>query len=73
MWLVGMMFGHSLEHESHIIGDLRSQGLRHDCAHGRLIGLDAGRQPQGGRVSPFRDVGCAMLECPAAECLDELS
>jgi hypothetical protein len=42
MWLVGMMFGHSLEHESHIIGDLRTQSLRHDCAHYGFIGLDAG-------------------------------
>jgi hypothetical protein len=71
MWLVGMMFGHSLEHMSHIIGDLRTQGLCHDCAHGRFIGLDTGRQPQGGRASPFRDVSCAMLECPAAKRLQQ--
>jgi hypothetical protein len=72
MWFVGMMFGHSLEHVSNVIGDLWTKGLGHDCAHGRFIGLNAGRQPQGGRTSPFRDVSCAMLECPAAKCLDEL-
>jgi len=52
MWLVGMMFGHSLERESHIIGDLRSQGLRHDCAHGRFVGLDAGRSHRAAARAP---------------------
>ena len=45
VWLVGMMFGHSLEDVSNILGDLRAQGSAHDCAHCRFIGLDAGRQP----------------------------
>src|SRR5262245_1886403 len=65
-WLAGMMPGHSLQHVSDIIGDIRTQGLRHDCGHGRFIRLDAGWQPQRSRASSIRDVSCAMCECPAA-------
>src|SRR5215510_15516764 len=44
VWLVGMMLGHSLQHVAEIIGDIRTQGLRRDCGHGRIIRLDAGWQ-----------------------------
>ena len=72
MWLVGMMLGHSLQHVAQIIGDIRTQGLRCDCGHGRFIRLDAGWQPQRSRAGSIRDVGCAMRECPAAKRRDEL-
>ncbi len=52
-------------------GDLRTQGLLHDGAHFCFVRLDAWRQPKGGGASPFSDVGCAMLESPAADSIDE--
>ncbi len=72
MWLVGMMFGHTFKDGANILGDLRAQGIRDDCAHCRFVGLDTWRQPQSGRASPFGNVSCAILECPAAEGFDEL-
>ena len=69
MRLTGMMFGHAFHDGANVLGDFRAQRLLHDCAHFRFVRLDAWRQPKGGGASPFSDVGCAMLESPAADAL----
>ncbi len=45
MRLVGMVVGHALEDHVHILRDLRTQCRLHDGVHGRIVGLDARRQP----------------------------
>ena len=70
MWLVGMMFGHTLEDRANILG-ISGPGSSNNCVHCRFVRLDAGRQPQSGRASPFGNVSCAILECSAAEGYDE--
>ena len=57
MRLVRMMLGHAFQDGADILGDLRAQRSLHDRVHFRVIGLDAGRQPQGGGAGAFGDVG----------------
>jgi hypothetical protein len=67
MWFVGMMFGHSLEYVSNVIGDLWTPGLGHDCAHGRFIGLNAGSSGAQSVILMALVIGLTMLQFRYAE------